>query len=64
MWTTFVEPGRPQIAVWRMRIACWIAKATNTLSEYVNTICLATVTMVVRTQLNVTLYVHWLYCYN
>ena len=21
--------------IWRMRIACWIPKATNTLSEYV-----------------------------
>jgi hypothetical protein len=29
-----VEPGRPQITVWRMRIECWIPKATNTLSEY------------------------------
>jgi len=29
-----VEPGRPQMAVWRMRIACWITKATNTHSEY------------------------------
>jgi hypothetical protein len=30
-----VEPGRPQMAVWRMRIACWITKATHTDSEYV-----------------------------
>jgi hypothetical protein len=29
-----VEPGRPQMAIWRMRIACWIPKATNTHSEY------------------------------
>ena len=26
---------RPQKTVWRMRIACWIPKATNTYSEYV-----------------------------
>jgi len=26
---------KPQITVWRMRIACWITKATNTHSEYV-----------------------------
>jgi len=23
------------MTIWRMRIACWIPKATNTLSEYV-----------------------------
>jgi hypothetical protein len=26
-----VQPGRPQIIIWGMRIACWISKATNTL---------------------------------
>ena len=35
MWKNFVDPGRPHIAVRRMRIACWITKATNTPSEYV-----------------------------
>jgi hypothetical protein len=30
-----VEPCRPQFTIWRMRIACWITKATNILSEYV-----------------------------
>jgi hypothetical protein len=30
-----VEPNRPQMTVWRMRIICWIPKATNTHSEYV-----------------------------
>jgi hypothetical protein len=29
MWKNIVEPGRPQTAIWRMRIACWIPKATN-----------------------------------
>ena len=32
MWKNVVEPGRPQMAIWRMRIACWITKATNTHS--------------------------------
>jgi hypothetical protein len=31
----FVERGRPQMTIWRMRIACWIPKATDTHSEYV-----------------------------
>jgi len=29
MWENTVEQGRPQMTIWRMRIACWIPKATN-----------------------------------
>jgi hypothetical protein len=29
------EAKRPQMTIWRMRIACWITKATNKRSEYV-----------------------------
>jgi len=35
MWRNIVERGRPQMAVWRMPIACRITKATDTHSEYV-----------------------------
>ena len=35
MWKNIVERGRPQMAIWRMRIACWIPKAKNTHSQYV-----------------------------
>jgi hypothetical protein len=35
MWKNIVERVRPQMAKWRMRIACWIPKATDTHSEYV-----------------------------
>jgi hypothetical protein len=35
MWKNIVEPDRPQMAIWRMRIACWITEATSTHSEYV-----------------------------
>ena len=35
MWKNIVERGRPQVTIWRMRIACWIPKATNTHSQYV-----------------------------
>jgi len=35
MLKKIVERGRPQMTIWRMRIACWIAEATNTRSEYV-----------------------------
>jgi hypothetical protein len=30
-----VERGRPQMTIWRMRIACWISKVTKTHSQYV-----------------------------
>jgi len=30
-----VEPGRPQMTIWRMRIVCWMPKATDTHAEYV-----------------------------
>ena len=33
----FVESGRSQ-TTWRMRVACWIPKSTNTRSEYVTLI--------------------------
>ena len=32
------EPDRPQMTVWRMRIACWKTKATNTHLEYITLI--------------------------
>jgi len=34
-WKNTVEPVRPQMEIWRMLIACWIPKATDTHSEYV-----------------------------
>ena len=37
----FVEPVRPHMTIWRMRIACWRPKATNAHSEYVILIALA-----------------------
>jgi len=30
-----LKPYRPQMTIWRMRIAWWMPKATNTHSEYV-----------------------------
>jgi hypothetical protein len=31
MWKNIVEPDRPLMTVWRMRIACWIPDVTNRL---------------------------------
>jgi len=39
-WKNIVEPVRPQMTIWRMCIACWIPKATDTHSEYVILIAL------------------------
>jgi len=38
MWKNTVERGGPQMTIWRMRIACWILKATNTHTEVVTLI--------------------------
>jgi hypothetical protein len=35
MWKNTVEPDRPQLTIWRMRIAWWITKTTDNHSEYV-----------------------------
>jgi hypothetical protein len=34
MCKNIAEPGTPQMAIWRIRIASWILKAKNTLSAY------------------------------
>jgi len=34
MWENTVEPDRTQMTIWRMRIACWIPKATDTHPQY------------------------------
>ena len=35
MCKNIVELNGPQLTVWHVRVACWIPKATNTLSGYV-----------------------------
>ena len=35
LWRNIVERGTAQMAIWSMRIACWIRKVTNTHSQYV-----------------------------
>jgi hypothetical protein len=35
MWTNTVKQDRPQMTIWRMRIACWIPTVTDTHSQYV-----------------------------
>jgi len=35
MWENVVEHGRPQMTLWRVHIACWLPKATNTHTQIV-----------------------------
>jgi hypothetical protein len=49
MCRNIVQPGRPQTTIWRMLIACWIPKATNTHSEYVTLIACPPQSYVIRT---------------
>ena len=35
MWKNILELERPRMTIWRMRVACWISKGTDTHSEYV-----------------------------
>ena len=35
MWIHIVYLVRPQMTIWRIRIACWIPKATYTHTEFV-----------------------------
>jgi hypothetical protein len=43
MWKNMVERDRLQMIMWRMRVACWMTKATHThtRSEYVILNCIA-----------------------
>jgi hypothetical protein len=62
MWQYVVEPGRPQITMWHMRVACWVPKPKNTF-QMCTMYCYFTATIVVRTHLTVTLFLHFLSCH-
>jgi hypothetical protein len=34
-WENMLQLDRPQMTIWRIRMACWITKAADTHSEYV-----------------------------
>ena len=62
MLKSMVEPDRPDDnIIQRKRIACWITKVTNALRIF-NTYYISMAKMVKRTRINVTLYVHRLFC--
>jgi hypothetical protein len=57
-----VQSDRPQMTIWRMRIACSIPKTKQT-HRICNTYCSAIATIVARTRLNVTSHVHCIVVY-
>jgi hypothetical protein len=61
MCENIVGSDMSQMTIWRMCIACWVPKATDTHLEYVILIAFP-LTMVARTHLIVTPYVHCLAC--
>jgi hypothetical protein len=63
MWKNLVHSDIAQMTVWRILIACWTPKPTNTHSEYVITIFFFTETMVTRPRYNV-LYVRCLFSFS
>ena len=52
------------MTVWRMRIACWITKATNTHSEYVILIAFQSQKWLHEFSSMLRLYVYRLSCYS
>jgi len=59
-----VVPDRPQVTIWRMRIACWVTKATNTHSEYEILIASPLQRWLRQDTSLLRLYVHCLSCYR
>ena len=35
MWKNIIQPDKPHMTIWRMRIACWVPKATSTHTQVV-----------------------------
>jgi len=60
MWENIVKPDRPQMTVWRMRIACWITNVINIDSEYVMLIFSLLQQLLQERAPSVTLYVNCL----
>jgi len=53
MWKNILQLDRPQMTIWRVHIACWIPKATNTHTHNMQYSLLFHYN-------NVTLHVQWL----
>ena len=48
IWKNIVQPDRPHITIWHMRIACWIPKGHKHTLRICNTCCFFTATIISR----------------
>ena len=62
VWKNMAEIDRPRMTIWRMRIACWIEKVTNTHSECVIPIAFPLQQRLQEHSLVLRLFVHCLFC--
>jgi len=58
-----VEPVRPQMTIRRIRIACWLTRATDTHSEYVILIAFLRQQWFHERTAMLRLQVHYPYCF-
>ena len=64
MWKNMIQTDRPQITIKYGAMASYAGYLRlQTHTQHCNTYCFSTATMVVRTRLNVTLYVRTLYVF-
>jgi hypothetical protein len=63
-WKNIVQPDRPQMTIWRMRIAYWIIKTTYTHSEYVMLNAFPLQHWLHERTSMLRSYVRYLYCYS
>jgi len=63
MWENIVDPGGPQMTVWSVRMHAGNLRLLDTHSKYVILNCFSMTTVLERTRLSVTLYVHCLSFY-
>jgi len=63
MWKNMAEPARLQVLIWRVSVACWIARASNPILRICNSYCFHTAAVVAKFRLNVSLYMHCLSCW-
>ena len=63
MWKKFTEPDKPRMKAWRIRIAFWIPKATDTHSVYVIQIAFRRQQWLLERASMLRSYVHYLSCY-
>jgi hypothetical protein len=59
MWKNIVQPGRPHMTVWRMRIACWIPVTADKFRIF-DIYWFSTATMIARNCLSFVSYVQYM----